>query len=130
MVRQVCTIVWQLFLLIILYQMGAFISKLLHLQIPGNVIGILLLLLLLWTGFLKVEQIELASALLLKHLGFFFIPISVGLMTLGNLFGLKGVYLLIILVISAIAGLIAAGKTTQRIILISKKEQKDHDYTL
>ncbi|MEH7108423.1 CidA/LrgA family protein [Bacillus sp. JJ1764] len=110
--------------------MGAFISKLLHLQIPGNVIGILLLLLLLWTGFLKVEQIELASALLLKHLGFFFIPISVGLMTLGNLFGLKGVYLLIILVISAIAGLIAAGKTTQRIILKSKKEQKDHDYTL
>lgn len=71
---------------------------------------------------IKVEQIEMAAGWLLKHLGFFFIPISVGLMTLGNIIVKNGIPLLIILILSGVLGLITAGKVTQTVI--KRKEVK------
>jgi len=121
----------QLLILIVIYQVGNMIASFFHLQIPGNVIGIVLLLALLSLGVIKVEQIELAAGWLLKHLGFFFIPISVGLMTIGDIVKAKGWMLLGILFISAFIGIITAGKTTQFVISKSEKEQvKYHDHAL
>lgn len=122
---------FQLSILVIIYQVGNLTSKYLHLQIPGNVIGIVLLFLLLWSGLIKVEQIESAVGFLLKHLGFFFIPISVGLMTLGDIIITKGWILLVILLISAFIGIVAAGKTTQSVIEKNEKEKVNyHDHAL
>ncbi|MEH7120199.1 CidA/LrgA family protein [Neobacillus vireti] len=121
----------QLLVLIVIYQIGNWTSKIFHLQIPGNVIGIVILLALFSFGAIKVEQIELAGGWLLKHLGFFFIPISVGLMTLGNLIWEKGWILISILLVSAFTGLIAAGKTTQTILVKHEKEKVNyHDRAL
>ena len=121
----------QLIILIVIYQVGNLTVKYLHLPIPGNVLGIVVLLVLLWSGLIKVEQIEWAAGWLLKHLGFFFIPISVGLMTLGDIFKTKGWILLVILFISAIMGIIAAGKTTQAVITKNQKENVNyHDHAL
>ena len=121
----------QLIILIVIYQVGNLTVKYLHLPIPGNVLGIVVLLVLLWSGLIKVEQIEWAAGWLLKHLGFFFIPISVGLMTLGDIFKTKGWILLVILFISAIMGIIAAGKTTQVVITKNQKENVNyHDHAL
>jgi len=121
----------QLIILIVIYQVGNLTVKYLHLPIPGNVLGIVVLLVLLWSGLIKVEQIEWAAGWLLKHLGFFFIPISVGLMTLGDIFKTKGWILLVILFISAIIGIIAAGKTTQAVITKNQKENVNyHDHAL
>ncbi|MBT2656216.1 CidA/LrgA family protein [Bacillus sp. ISL-18] len=121
----------QLLILIVIYQIGNLAASFFHLQIPGNVIGIVILLVLFSFGVIKVEQIELAAGWLLKHLGFFFIPISVGLMTLGDIVKAKGWMLLGILFISAFIGIIAAGKTTQMVISKNEKEQeKYHDHAL
>ena len=121
----------QLLILIVIYQIGNLTASSFHLQIPGNVIGIVVLLVLFSFGVIKVEQIELAAGWLLKHLGFFFIPISVGLMTLGNIVKTKGWMLLGILFISAFIGITAAGKTTQMVISKNEKEQeKYHDHAL
>lgn len=87
--------------------------------------GLMILLVLLWLKIIKIDQIELVSGWLLKHLGFFFIPISVGLMTLGPTLLHKGMVFLFILVISAFIGLVTAGKTTQAVI---KKKEKVVDY--
>ncbi|MEH7549467.1 MULTISPECIES: CidA/LrgA family protein [Bacillaceae] len=129
--KKACKFLIQLIILIVIYQVGNLTVKYLHLQIPGNVLGIVVLLVLLWSGLIKVEQIEWASGWLLKHLGFFFIPISVGLMTLGDIFKTKGWILLVILFISAIMGIIAAGKTTQAVITKNQKENVNyHDHAL
>jgi holin-like protein len=121
----------QMLILIVIYQAGNLTARLLHLQIPGNVIGIVLLLVLLWVGVIKVEQIEFAAGWLVKHLGFFFIPISVGLMTLGDISLKNGLSLLAVLLVSAIMGLIAAGKTTQAVIVNREKEKVNvHDHAL
>ncbi|PFO04809.1 murein hydrolase regulator LrgA [Bacillus sp. AFS076308] len=129
--KKACKFLIQLIILIVIYQVGNLTVKYLHLQIPGNVLGIVVLLVLLWSGLIKVEQIEWAAGWLLKHLGFFFIPISVGLMTLGDIFKTKGWILLVILFISAILGIIAAGKTTQAVITKNQKENVNyHDHAL
>ena len=64
-----------------IYLMGELISGLLNLPIPGNILGMLILLLLLCTKVIKLEQIETVSTFLLDHLAFFFIAAGVGLMT-------------------------------------------------
>lgn len=120
----------QLLILIIIYHLGNQVTRYFHLRIPGNVIGMLILLSLLWMKVIKVDQIETAASWLLKHLGFFFIPISVGLMTLGTIIVKNGIPLLIILVVSGVLGLITAGKVTQT--FIKRKEVKadahNHDF--
>jgi len=121
----------QLLILIVIYQVGNWAANFFHLQIPGNVIGIVILLVLFSFGVIKVEQIELAGGWLLKHLGFFFIPISVGLMTLGNIVWEKGGILISVLLVSACTGLIAAGKTAQTILVKNEKEKVNfHDRAL
>lgn len=50
------------------------------LPVPGNVIGMIMLLLALISGIVKEESISEASELLLKYLALFFVPAGVGVM--------------------------------------------------
>lgn len=111
----------QMLVLVMIYHLGNFIAHFFQLRIPGNVIGLMFLLGLLWMKVIKVEQIEMAAGWLMKHLGFFFIPVSVGCMTLGPVIIKNGVSLLILLFISAFIGLITAGKVTQSVM--KRKEE-------
>lgn len=123
--KKVWEISWQLFILVLIYQIGNWTVHFSHLKIPGNVMGLMFLLVMLWLKIIKIDQIELVASWLLKHLGFFFIPISVGLMTLGPNLLHKGLFFLLILIVSAFIGLLAAGKITQAVI---KKKEKAVDY--
>lgn len=82
--------------------------------------GMILLFLMLWTGVFRLKWIEAATSILIKHLAFFFIPISVGLMTLGAVFVKSGLALLIVLVISTLIGIIVSGTLSQA--LVTRKE--------
>jgi holin-like protein len=118
-------------ILIVIYLIGNQTARFFHLQVPGNVIGIIILFILLWTRIIKIDQIEMAAGWLLKHLGFFFIPISVGLMTLGDILVNKGIYILFVLIVSAIIGLLSAGKATQFVIMKKEKAEVNyHDHAL
>lgn len=115
----------QLIILLIICKLGYFIAHLLHLPIPGNVIGMILLFSLLQTKVLKVEWIELTSGFLVKHLAFFFIPISISLMTMGWLFIEFGLPLTLTLGVSLIFGFIVSAWTVQK--LSHRGEVKQHD---
>ena len=131
MVKKVWNFSVQLVFLIVIYQLSNVAVHHLQLKIPGNVVGILLLFLLLYTGIIKIEKIEFASGWLLKHFGFFFIPISVGLMTIGDVFVSHGLAILFVLLVSTIFGLVASSSAAQ--VFISKKEKealKYHDHAL
>ena len=60
-----------------IYLIGEFISSILNLPVPGNILGMLILL---CRKILKIENIEIESECLLSHLLLFFIPVGVGLM--------------------------------------------------
>ncbi|GMA97583.1 CidA/LrgA family holin-like protein [Pelosinus sp. IPA-1] len=103
----------QIFLLWLIYSVSTWIIGILHLPLPGSVLGMLLLFTLLSTGIIKEQWLSLGANPLLKHLSFFFIPIAVGLMDWGGLFTQKGHLLFLPLVISAFVALLATGGIAQ-----------------
>ncbi|PJN90429.1 CidA/LrgA family protein [Bacillus sp. mrc49] len=115
----------QLTVLLVICKLGYYLADLCHLPIPGNVIGMILLFILLQTKVLKVEWIELASGFLVKHLAFFFIPISISLMTMGWLFIEFGFPLALTLGVSLIFGFIVSAWTVQK--FSQRGEVNQHD---
>src|SRR5262245_25550534 len=85
----------------------------LGLRIPGNIVGLALLFVLLSAGIVKERWVSGAATLLTRHLAFFFIPITVGLMGLTDVFVANGAAIVITLVVSAVLGICVAGFTSQ-----------------
>jgi len=67
-------------ILLLLQFMGEMICRALALPLPGNVFGMVLLLLAFSGGLVKVEWVNEASDLLLSHMALFFVPAGVGVM--------------------------------------------------
>lgn len=124
--KKVLIIVLQLLALIFINHFGFWIMAKFQIPIPGNVIGMIILLILLLTRIVKLSWIEQTCLFLNKHLGFFFIPICVGLMTLGPHLIANGFYILLILFVSTVLGLIITGTFTQ--LLVKKKGREKHTY--
>ena len=115
-IKRVLIFLLQLGMLWLIYQVGSIIVQYLHIPIPGNVLGMIILFISLITGVIKLEWIERAASFLLKHLVFFFIPITVGMMTLGSTFQHHGFLLFVILIGSAILGGAITGRVSQRLM--------------
>jgi len=120
--RTLITIAIQIVALLVINGVGYTLAAALQLPLPGNLLGMLLLLSLLATGLVPLRWVELSASVLIRHLGFFFVPISVGLMSLGELFLDNGVAILITLVVSAVVGISVAGLSSQR--LASRRDRR------
>lgn len=101
--------VFQIGILYILYQAGEWITAVFDLLIPGSVIGMILLIILLFTKLLKVEWIEEGAGFMVKYLPFFFIPAFIGLMVYYKIFVGKGFLLLFIVLFSTVLVMVASG---------------------
>jgi holin-like protein len=113
MFQQFLKIAWQTALLWLVFRCGSYLVGVLHLALPGNVAGMLLMFGLLASGIVKPAWIEAGGGFLLKHFAFFFIPISVGLMAFGPLMRQSGLTLLAILMVSAAVGVLVTGIAVQ-----------------
>ncbi|MEQ6354534.1 CidA/LrgA family holin-like protein [Lysinibacillus sp. M3] len=109
------------YLYVILF-VGNSIARLLHLPIPGSIIGLVLLFLLLQFHFIKLEWIELGAGLLLSELLLFFIPSAIGVIDYTALFGVQGVKAVLVIVLSAIVVMFATGFTAQ---LLGQRKKGD-----
>ena len=105
----------QLLALLLINQAGYAVVSVHHLPVPGNLLGMLFLLILLVTGVVPLRWIEASASLLIRHLAFFFIPIAVGLMAFGELFLDNGLAILLTLVVSAAIGIWVSGLSAQRL---------------
>ena len=103
-----------------IYLLGEFISSILSLPIPGNILGMIILLVLLCTKIIKLEQIETISNFLLDHLAFFFIPAGVGLMSSVGIIKDTWLKLLIVCVSTTIITIAITGLIVQFITKKSK----------
>jgi holin-like protein len=95
------------------FWLGTEISERSGLPIPGSVLGVVILFFLLLSGLIKLKHVEEVADILLKHLMFFFIPISVGLMNAADIFLEHGWILLLAIIISALTTLWVTGNVTQ-----------------
>jgi holin-like protein len=100
-------------ILLALQFVGEILSRGLVLPIPGNVLGMGLLLLTLWMKIVRVEWVEEAAELLLSHLALFFVPAGVGVMVYFDLIGRQWLPIVVATVVStfvvmAVTGLVAS----------------------
>ena len=105
----------QFLLLVLLFYTGTELVRATSVPLPGNLVGMLLLLGLLRLGVVRLEQVQDAATLLLQHLNLFFIPLAVGLMAWGGLLGASGIGLGVSLAGSAAVCLAVAGLAGQRL---------------
>ncbi|MBJ6752109.1 CidA/LrgA family protein [Geomonas anaerohicana] len=115
MARKLFDICWQIVFLWLVFRCGVWLVGALNLSLPGNVAGMLIMFALLASGIVKPGLIEAGSGFLLKHFAFFFIPISVGLISFGGLMRQSGLELLVILIVSALVGAAVTGTAVQQL---------------
>ena len=106
----------QLSALIGINKAGYLAATALHLPLPGNLVGMLFLLALLRSGLVPQAWIEETSSILTRHLAFFFIPITVGLMGYSRLLVDSGVAVIGTLLSSAAIGICASGFLAQALV--------------
>ena len=88
------------------------LGTLLHrlgIPIPGGVLGLLLFFLALTTGLVKLRWVERAAALLLRNMVLLFVPLTVGLMEMGQVLHRQALAIIASLLVSWLAVLLTTG---------------------
>ena len=104
---------------------GQLVVHILHLPIPGSLVGMVALFVLLSIGAVRVSWFERTGSFLIKHLAFFFIPITVGLMDAGAVLAESGVVIMATLIASAAIGFSASALICE--ILIARRGTPDYE---
>jgi holin-like protein len=86
---------------------GELIARATGIPVPGGVIGMLILFVALLLRRGVPEDLEKTSQVLLRPLSLYFVPASVGIMTMGPLLAQEGVRILIAMVLSTLIPLVA-----------------------
>lgn len=108
----------QLGIILGLWLLGELLSNLIRpmIQIPGSIIGMVLLMLALTLDILKESQIKELGDLLLGNISFFFIPASVGILAVSGIDGLTMVKLVLIAIVSTIVTMTVTMLVTDALI--------------
>lgn len=100
---------------------GEAVHHMLHLPIPGSIIGLILMLISLTCKVVSIKVIEDGASFLLSFLPLLFIPAMAGVMNYPSLLSSSGAILFLIIVLSTIITMAAAGAASQ---LLEKKANK------
>lgn len=98
------------------------LAELAHIPIPGSILGIAVVFILLETGVLKLEWIELGANWLIAELLLFFIPAAVGVMNYFTVLEADGFRILAVVLLSTV--LVMAGSGLTATLISSRKERK------
>ncbi|RNB86342.1 CidA/LrgA family protein [Brevibacillus panacihumi] len=100
-------------ILLVFYGVGTLASKWLHIPLPGNLIGMLLLTLALYKGWIRMDWVEQASNLLIRHMLLFFVPIIAGVASYLGFFADDPLPILLALISGPFLVMIVTGKVVQ-----------------
>lgn len=97
------------------------LAELLHLSIPGSILGIVLVFILLETKVLRLEWMELGANWLLAELLLFFIPAAVGVMKYFPMLESDGIQILTVVLFSTVTVMVSSGLMAT---LISRRKER------
>ena len=103
---------------------GEFLHRIVGIPLPGNIIGMVLLLALLCLKVLKPEQISGVSSFFLNHLALFFLPPSIAIIGVGDDVLSKWPLLLFLCIAFTLITIAVGGHCTQ--FLIRKQEYREN----
>lgn len=99
-------------IVLIVFEAGTWLHRF-GVPIPGGVLGLLLFYLCMLTGVIKLKWVERAAGLLLRHMVLLFVPLTVGLMTMGPLLSKQAGAIFASLIVSFLAVLLTTGWLAQ-----------------
>ncbi len=119
MIKQVSILFGALFLgYLITYSSG--------IQLPANVLGMVILVLCLVFKVVSIKDVDKVSDFIVEYLAVFFVVPTVGIMLYFDLLTSQAVKILVPLIISILLGYFVAGKTTELSLLwMEKRKVKD-----
>jgi holin-like protein len=103
----------QFLIILIICFIGDVLSKVVHIPLPGSIIGMVLLFICLFSGIIKLEMIQEISKFLIDHLAFFFIPAGVGLIAYAEILKKNLLPILVICFVTTFLVMIVTGWTIQ-----------------
>ena len=103
---------------------GEILHRIVGVPLPGNIIGMVLLLVLLCLKVLKPEQISGVSSFFLNYLALFFLPPSIAIMAVGDDVLSKWPLLLCLCIVFTLITLAVSGRCTQ--LFIRKQEYREN----
>ena len=120
-------IIKQLFWIFLFSILGEAISILLmrFVEIPGSVIGMILLFLALHFNWLKMEQVEEVGNWLTENMAIFFVPAGVGLMTNFDLLADVWLQLLVIMIVTVAVMMTFVGVVVQKMMGDSMTQESE-----
>ncbi|ASA24597.1 CidA/LrgA family protein [Paenibacillus donghaensis] len=97
------------------------LTSFLHIPIPGSIIGMALLFLLLESGILSLNWVEIGATWLLAELLLFFIPSAIGVMNYSSLMETSGLQVLAVVLIGTFAVMACSGLLTGAIYKVKER---------
>ncbi|MFB6365715.1 CidA/LrgA family holin-like protein [Paenibacillus elgii] len=92
------------------------LSALLHLPVPGSILGIVLVFVLLQLNIIRIEWIDLGAKWLLAEMLLFFIPAAAGMVQYQALLRDYSLPIMLVLVCSLVVVMLSAGLVAQAIV--------------
>lgn len=105
----------QVVFLIVFSRLMDLLMQISHINIPGSIVGIGVLFVLLQTGIIKLEWIDLGAKWLLAEMLLFFIPSAVGIVQYKELMWDSGVRILTVIVVSILVVMAGTGLLAERL---------------
>lgn len=113
------------FLVILFFSfIGEFLHAVLPLPVPASIYGLVLLFAALMSGIVRLEQVEDMGLFLIEVMPIMFVPAAVGLIESWESLRPILIPVFVIMIISTITVMVAAGRTTQW-ILRKKSDRKN-----
>ncbi|NQX47076.1 CidA/LrgA family holin-like protein [Paenibacillus tritici] len=97
------------------------ITSLLHIPLPGSIIGMILLFLLLESGVIRLNWVEAGASWLLAELLLFFIPSAIGVMNYSKLLESDGLQVLAVVLVGTFAVMASSGLLTGVIYKVKER---------
>lgn len=114
MIQNVARIIVQIIFIWGFLLVGTWISDVCHLKIPGSIIGLVLLFICLKIGVIKLKWVDAGAGFLTGELLLFFVPAAVGVVQYDEIFGLIGIKLICVIILSTIIVMAATGFVAER----------------
>ncbi len=111
----------QLLIILGVWLAGEVISRVLHLPIPGNVIGMFIMLILLGTGVVRVERVEQVSNFFLENIALFFIPSVAAIIIYYEQIKGQVLQVLVSLFFSTVLVFLVTGYTVEGLLRLKKR---------
>jgi len=106
------------------YFLGMLLSRL-GIPIPGGVLGLLAFFVALQAGLVKLRWVERGASLLLRHMVLLFVPLTVGLMGMGQVLSRSAAAIVASLLVSWAAVLLTTGLLGRWLLLEETGTEED-----